>query len=82
MLALKPNCECCDTDIVPDGNAAFICTFECTFCAPCALGRLRGVCPTCKGNLTPRPVRTADALLRFPAQTKRAAIKAQCLLLE
>ena len=37
MLALRPNCECCDKDL-PNGAAdALICTFECTFCV-----KLRG----------------------------------------
>ena len=36
MLALRPNCECCDRDLAPDSAEARICTFECTFCAVCA----------------------------------------------
>jgi uncharacterized protein len=74
MLALKPNCQCCDTDIPADSAAAFICTFECTYCALCALGILDGVCPACSGNLTPRPVRPAQALIRHPAQFERAPV--------
>jgi uncharacterized protein len=74
MLALKPNCQCCNADIAPDSPAAFICTFECTYCAPCALGELGGICLACGGNLTPRPVRPTDALLRHPAQTVRAKL--------
>ena len=35
MLALRPNCECCDRDLPPDSADARICTFECTFCADC-----------------------------------------------
>ena len=35
MLELRPNCECCDRDLPPDAPDALICTFECTFCAPC-----------------------------------------------
>jgi uncharacterized protein len=74
MLALKPNCQSCDTNIAPDSNAAFICTFECTYCAPCALDVLAGVCPACGGNLTPRPVRPAAALAKYPAKIERAGM--------
>ena len=44
MLALRPNCECCDADLPPDA-AAFICSFECTFCPGCTSERFGGVCP-------------------------------------
>ena len=70
MLSLRPNCECCDADL-PPAAAAFICSFECTFCADCAVDRLGGVCPNCAGNLVLRPVRPAAALAHFPAQTER-----------
>ena len=33
MLQMRPNCECCDTDLPPDAAGAMICSFECTFCA-------------------------------------------------
>lgn len=51
MLALRPNCECCDKDLPPDSIEARICTYECTFCADCVDGVLKGVCPNCRGNL-------------------------------
>jgi len=31
MLELRPNCECCDRDLLPDSREARICTYECTF---------------------------------------------------
>ena len=71
MLALRPNCECCDRDLPADSPDARICTFECTFCAACVDTRLGGVCPNCTGNLVPRPIRPATALARFPASTER-----------
>ena len=71
MLELRPNCECCDRDLPVDSPDARICTFECTFCADCVETQLRGVCPNCGGNFTPRPIRPAGALARFPASTKR-----------
>jgi hypothetical protein len=71
MLALRPNCECCDRDLAPDSAEARICTFECTFCADCTDNRLGGVCPNCGGNLVERPIRPAAVLARFPASTER-----------
>lgn len=71
MLDLRPNCECCDKDLPPDAADAMICTFECTFCTGCADGVLGGVCPNCGGNFSPRPIRPAALLARYPASTKR-----------
>lgn len=71
MLALRPNCECCDRDLPPQSGEARICTFECTFCADCAEGRLGGVCPNCGGNLVARPIRPAALLTKYPASTER-----------
>jgi uncharacterized protein len=71
MLALRPNCECCDRDLAPDSPDARICTFECTFCADCVDARLGGVCPNCGGNFVARPIRPAEALTRFPPTTER-----------
>jgi len=71
MLALRPNCECCDLDLPPDAGHAMICSFECTFCRDCASTRLGGHCPNCGGELVRRPVRPSDKLLVHPAQTQR-----------
>ena len=71
MLQLRPNCECCDADLPPQSTLARICTFECTFCASCAEGRLAGTCPNCGGELLPRPRRPADKLAKHPASTQR-----------
>jgi uncharacterized protein len=76
VLELRPNCECCDADLAPD-QAAFICSFECTFCPGCAGGKLAGRCPNCGGGLVARPVRPPTALAKFPASTKRV-VKAGC----
>lgn len=70
MMALRPNCECCDRDL-PPAAPAMICTFECTFCPECAEGQFAGRCPNCGGNFTLRPIRPAAALERFPASTER-----------
>jgi len=71
MLALRPNCECCDVDLAPDSSAARICTFECTFCADCAETRFGGACPNCGGDLVRRPVRPPAMLAKYPASTER-----------
>lgn len=71
MLALRPNCECCDKDLPPDAADAMICTFECTFCRDCVETRLGGVCPNCGGNLERRPVRPAGKLGKYPPQSER-----------
>lgn len=76
MLQLRPNCECCDQDLPPDSTLAMICSFECTFCASCATGVLRGRCPNCGGELVRRPVRPAGKLREFPASRQRV-LKAQ-----
>ncbi len=78
MLALRPNCECCDTDLPPDSMTARICSFECTFCATCADGVLAGRCPNCGGELLRRPIRPAERLIRSPAATERTLKPAGC----
>lgn len=77
MLELRPNCECCATDLPPDADAR-ICSFECTFCASCAEATLKGRCPNCGGELVRRPVRPADRLAKFPASTKRVVKPQGC----
>jgi hypothetical protein len=76
MLQLRPNCECCDTDLRPESADAFICSFECTFCRSCADGVLSGRCPNCGGELVARPRRPGDKLLKYPASNERV-VKAQ-----
>ena len=71
MLQLRPGCECCNRDLPPDTTTARICSFECTFCADCAQGRLEGKCPNCGGELVVRPRRPSAKLARFPASTER-----------
>ncbi|MBY5477239.1 DUF1272 domain-containing protein [Rhizobium leguminosarum] len=71
MLELRPNCECCDKDLLPDSTEARICTYECTFCADCVNGVLKGVCPNCGGNLVARSIRPAAMLAKNPASRKR-----------
>lgn len=67
MLELRPDCEACGCDLPPESEDALICSFECTFCRACG----QGPCPNCGGPLTPRPVRPAALLAKYPASTKR-----------
>jgi acetyltransferase len=54
-----------------DSPLARICSFECTFCAPCVEGLLHGRCPNCGGELMPRPRRIAAKLAAHPPSTRR-----------
>ncbi|WP_410481929.1 DUF1272 domain-containing protein [Pseudomonas plecoglossicida] len=71
MLDLRPNCECCDTDLPGDSPDALICSFECTFCRACAETRFQRHCPNCTGQLVARPTRVGQALANNPASTLR-----------
>ena len=71
MLALRPNCECCNRDLAAEAEDACICTFECTFCRDCTEEKLGGICPNCGGELLRRPRRPAAKLERYPASTER-----------
>ena len=77
MLELRPNCECCDVDLAPDA-VAFICSFECTWCAACASDVLAGTCPNCGGELVRRPVRPAAKLAANPPSTRRVTRTGGC----
>ena len=71
MLQLRPNCECCDTDLPGDSADAWICSFECTFCTRCSQESLKGSCPNCGGELLRRPRRSPEKLLKYPASPGR-----------
>ena len=53
MLEMRPDCERCGVDLPADNGGAFICSFECTFCADCA-DSLDERCPNCGGELLDR----------------------------
>ncbi len=52
-LQMRSECERCDTGLEENG-IAFICSYECTFCATCA-GAMDHTCPNCGGELVARP---------------------------
>ena len=70
MLEMRPDCERCGTELPADEAGAFICSFECTFCASCAEA-MDDRCPNCGGELMDRPARVDEALARYPASTER-----------
>jgi hypothetical protein len=65
-------------DLPADSPEARICSFECTFCASCAEGRLGGKCPNCGGELLPRPRRPDGKLADYPASTGRIFTPTGC----
>lgn len=70
MLDMRPDCERCGIDLPADQHGAFICSFECSFCAACT-EELDENCPNCGGELVDRPTRTGKTLERHPASTVR-----------
>jgi uncharacterized protein len=71
MLEMRPDCERCGVDLPAEAGGAFICSFECTFCAECT-DALNDRCPNCGGELTDRPTRAKDKLEAFPASKIRS----------
>ena len=70
MLEMRPDCEKCGRDLPADRHGAFICSFECTYCAECA-DILDDRCPNCGGELLDRPSRVGKVLVSNPASTVR-----------
>ncbi len=59
-LELKPICEMCGATLTESGVVAYICSYECTFCASCA-EQMNFLCPNCEGELVRRPRRKQSA---------------------
>ena len=70
MLAMRPDCERCGADLPADAPGAFICSFECTFCAECS-DALDESCPNCGGELMDRPTRSKELQVNYPASVER-----------
>jgi hypothetical protein len=70
MLEMRPDCERCGTDLPAEEPGAFICSFECTFCAECA-DALDDCCPNCGGELMDRPTRAKRLHAENPPSTRR-----------
>lgn len=56
VLEMRESCEKCTKHLPTEAKDAFICSYECTFCAQCAEAMSR-TCPNCGGELVPRPTR-------------------------
>lgn len=59
-LEMKSACEQCGKSLAAD-NLAFICSYECTFCAHCTAA-LEWRCSNCRGELVRRPKRLSVRL--------------------
>ncbi|MFF8836229.1 DUF1272 domain-containing protein [Streptomyces sp. NPDC015130] len=59
-LEMRDRCERCETAVLTVDGPARICTYECSFCVPCA-DAMDDVCPNCGGELVARPRRAAAA---------------------
>ena len=70
MLEMRPDCERCGADLPAQSPGAFICSFECTFCAECA-DILDDQCPNCGGELMDRPTRALHLHERHPPSSER-----------
>ena len=70
MLKMKKKCERCAAPLLLDGEA-FICSFECSFCAACS-AEMDNICPNCSGELRLRPPRVITPI---QALTKRLKAK-------
>ncbi|MER7759036.1 DUF1272 domain-containing protein [Streptomyces sp. NPDC097619] len=55
-LEMRERCERCGTAELPAEAAARICSYECTYCVPCA-DAMADACPNCGGELVARPRR-------------------------
>ncbi len=70
MLEMRPDCEKCGMDLPAQAAGAFICSFECTFCANCT-DDMDEICPNCGGELVDRPTRSKKLQEKYPASTDR-----------
>ena len=70
MLEMRPDCERCGVDLPAEAPGAFICSFECSFCAECA-DALDERCPNCGGELMDRPTRAVQHHAKHPPSTER-----------
>lgn len=64
-LEMKAACERCGVVLTAD-SVAYICSYECTFCASCA-EKINAICPNCGDGLVPRPRRDEHPTLRTVA---------------
>jgi len=70
-LEMRGQCETCATKLEAAGEA-YICSYECTFCAACASDHAM-TCPNCAGELVLRPKRLTRAAGRRPRRAHQSA---------
>lgn len=59
-LEMRSECEKCARFLPPDSEIAYICSYECTWCAPCTEA-MNHICPNCGGDLQRRPTRKKES---------------------
>ena len=77
-LEMKVRCEKCAATLRAD-EEAYICSYECTFCAECAVNSNRA-CPHCGGALVRRPLRRISIAISENADAKTPASKRPLLI--
>ena len=70
MLEMRPDCQRCGADLPAEAPGAFICSFECSFCAECT-DALDDRCPNCGGELMDRPTRSKALHDKYPPSSER-----------
>ena len=70
MLEMRPDCQRCGADLPAEAPGAFICSFECSFCAECT-DALDDRCPNCGGELMDRPTRSTALQDKYPPSSER-----------
>ena len=71
MLQLRPNCECCNTDLAGDATTPTSARSSARSARGAPPKSCRAGVPNCGGELVRRPPRAADKLLKYPASTER-----------
>lgn len=69
MLKMKNTCEKCQAQ-TGLADIAFICSFECTFCADCTQ-KMNCICPNCSGELVKRPTRVKSPIAVAASQISK-----------
>src|SRR5437588_917002 len=65
---MKSNCEGCQRGLSADAEA-YVCSYECTFCADCASIQ-KSICPHCGGELLRRPRRSHSLEVQEPDEVQ------------
>ena len=55
MLEMRTLCETFEKSLPQESDQAYICSYECTFCADCVNNIHQNECPNCGGEFQKRP---------------------------